>query len=429
MKQILCWILGAALGAPSGLHAQCEPVSARVCLAGDDTTQVWVNGSFVGSKDYCNLGNGCDPDSLCLPVPLALLPGPQVCLAVETANKNPVMVFSSWELEVDCAGAKPFVVNSGNPAPSGLSLDWDPTGGADCGQGTAPPLDNQGRSWTDLAYQPASSPFTLTGMPVTANTWTAGQTKDALTRVVLPFISYDSAAAGSGPAKGCGILYWRQIAQLPNWIPTATPTVIFTPPRVFTPTPTFSFTPTRSLPPPLPWTATPTPRPRRIPTAVIFRRPRAVPTPQARRIRLQPTPTWVWRRPTPTPTLRPYQAPPALPPPAPLKAAPVPTWLPPVDRANTVVFQVPPVEIYVTFADGPGRYQLEVVDAKAVPLRMVFDRKVVGKRDAWVTWDGKNSQGLDMPPGQYFVVFYKDGKPLRSISVIRSGTGKAPPPH
>jgi flagellar hook assembly protein FlgD len=87
------------------------------------------------------------------------------------------------------------------------------------------------------------------------------------------------------------------------------------------------------------------------------------------------------------------------------------------------VFQTPPVEIYVNFADGPGRYQLEVLDGKGTPLAMIFDKKIVGEQDAWVVWDGKDSRGQDAPIGQYFVIFYKDGKPLRSISVYRSGMG------
>ena len=80
----------------------------------------------------------------------------------------------------------------------------------------------------------------------------------------------------------------------------------------------------------------------------------------------------------------------------------------------------------MTFGDGAGRYQLEVVDGRGHSLRMIFDKKIVGEGDDWVMWDGKDSQGRAVPLGQYFVVFYKDGKPLRSISVYRAGTGSSP---
>ena len=53
---------------------------------------------------------------------------------------------------------------------------------------------------------------------------------------------------------------------------------------------------------------------------------------------------------------------------------------------------------------------------------MIFDKQIVGEGDTWVTWNGKNDQDQDMPMGQYFVIFYKDGKPLRSISIFRSKT-------
>jgi flagellar hook assembly protein FlgD len=118
----------------------------------------------------------------------------------------------------------------------------------------------------------------------------------------------------------------------------------------------------------------------------------------------------------------PFHMPVHVPSPTPPKPTPIPTWLPKLEKIHTIVYQTPPVEIYVTFADGPGRYQLEMMDVRGNPLRMVFDKKVVADSESWVTWDGKDDQGREMPVGQYFVVFYKDGKALRSISVIRSGS-------
>lgn len=428
MKQILSLLLLTNLIHPFSLWAQCAPVSARVCVAGDDTTEVWVNGSYLGLKNYCDTNKGCHPESLCFPIPLEKLPGPQVCLALKTTNINPVMAFSSWELEVDCEGTKPFVMTNENPAKSGVSLYWDPTGGSTCGVGASPPVDGRGDSWTDLNYNPSSNPFTLTGAVVTASTWTCAQITNPLTGFVLHYISYDGGAAGSGPTSACGILYWRQVAQLPAWIPTSTPTVAFTPTRPFTWTPTLIPTELPTLTPtpvPPPSTPTPRPRPRRTPTPIPTPRPVKLSAP-VRRVRVKPTPTFIWVRPTPTPRILPPPTWTHVQTPAPKKPAPLPAWLPPPVKAQAIVFQTPPVEIYVTFGDGAGRYQLEVVDGRGHSLRMIFDKKIVGEGDDWVMWDGKDSQGRAVPLGQYFVVFYKDGKPLRSISVYRAGTGSSP---
>lgn len=420
MKKILFFLFLLGLPCSRSLWAQCEPVSARVGIAGDDTTEVWVNGSYLGAKSYCDMNKGCHVESLFFPVPLQKLPGAQVCLAIKTTNVNPVRVFSSWELVVDCAGAKPFVVT--NEAKSGISLYWDPTGGATCGVGSSPPVDSRGDIWTDLDYNPSSNPFASTGAPVTADTYTCAQILDPFTGFVLHYISYDGEAAGAGPGKACGILYWRQIARLPAWLPTSTPTV------VFTATPSFTFTPipipiqvpplTPTSVPPSP-TSTPRPRPRRTPTPIPPPRP-VQPTPTPRRIRIKPTPTFVWRRPTPTPRIlfRPTWTP--VPEIAPRKPTPLPTWLPPPVKGQVLVFEIPPVEIYVTFGDGVGRYQLQVVDGQGHPLEVIFDKKIIGEKDSWVTWDGKDGQGHNVPVGQYFVIFYKDGKPLRSISIFRA---------
>ncbi len=57
---------------------------------------------------------------------------------------------------------------------------------------------------------------------------------------------------------------------------------------------------------------------------------------------------------------------------------------------------------------------------KAKPVRVVFNQRIVSRTDAWVEWDGKNEQGQDAPPGQYFVIFFENGKAIKSISVVRS---------
>jgi hypothetical protein len=421
MNKLFYLPLIGALGLPVPLFSQCLPTGAKVCVSGDDTTQVWVNGFYLGSKNYCDLRSGCTPESLSFPLPLDKIPGPQVCLAVETLNVNPVKVFSSWELEVDCAGGKPFVVTDENPEKSGVSLYWDPNGGSSCGVGTSPPVDARGSVWTDLNYNPASNPFTLTGETVTAETYTCAQLINPLTGFVIHYLSYDSQAAGSGPTKACGILYWRQIAQLPVWVQTPTPTEVFTPTRVFTPTPFPTAVPTLT-PTPIPPLPTPTlrPRPRRTLTPLPPPRPVRV-TPQVRRVRIRPTATFVPFRPTSTwtPLRWIYWTPTPLPPPP--KPTAIPAWLPPLVKGQVIAFQVPPVQIYVTFEDGPGRYQLEVVDGRGSPLQLIFDKKILGEGDSWATWDGKDSQGRDAVPGQYFVIFYKDGRPLRSISVFKTG--------
>jgi flagellar hook assembly protein FlgD len=91
-----------------------------------------------------------------------------------------------------------------------------------------------------------------------------------------------------------------------------------------------------------------------------------------------------------------------------------------LEKSEPVVFGSSPAEIYVTFADGAGRYQLEIVDTLAHPVKVVYDRHISAKTSAWVEWDGKDGQGKEMPPGHYFVIFFKDGKPLRSISIVRA---------
>ncbi len=84
---------------------------------------------------------------------------------------------------------------------------------------------------------------------------------------------------------------------------------------------------------------------------------------------------------------------------------------------QTIVFVVPPVNILVNFADGPGKYKLEIVDNLGNHLRTLFDKRVLGAKEAWLSWDGNNDEGRLMRYGHYSAVFSKDEKVLRHIAL------------
>ncbi len=432
MKKALL-ILALTAGFPLSLFPQCLPVSAKICVSGDDTTQVWVNGSYVGSKEYCASSEGCDGSNLCLSVPLNLLQNPRVCLALKTTTLNPPMVYSSWELEVDCQGAT-FIVNNEENVKAPPALYWDPTGGSNCAQGSPPLSDSQGRNWMDSQYNPASNLFTLPAVIVTADTGTAVQINSDLPGATLHFVSHNASALGAGPYNGCGVLYWRQIAFLPSYIATATPIIYLTPTPTRTPWPTaiptntwtriLTFTPWPTSTPtfvPRPW-LTPVLKPVFVSQPLPRLQPRPLEKLPVLSARIRPTPTPVWIQTLPPKPL-PIRTWTPLPGMAPKAAAPVAaSWLPNLDKDHNIVFGSSPAEIYITFADGPGLYQLEVVDTRAKVVKVVYNRRIVSETDAWVEWDGKDSQGRDMPAGQYFVVFFENGKALKSISIQRSNT-------
>ncbi|HEY5039261.1 MAG TPA: hypothetical protein VIJ93_09345 [bacterium] len=89
-------------------------------------------------------------------------------------------------------------------------------------------------------------------------------------------------------------------------------------------------------------------------------------------------------------------------------------------QAQTIVFGEPPANIYITFADGPGLYQLEVRDEAGSLIRHLFEKKIVAQKEEWVEWDGKNEQMRDVLPGQYLVVFLKEGRILQKINVLKT---------
>ena len=89
------------------------------------------------------------------------------------------------------------------------------------------------------------------------------------------------------------------------------------------------------------------------------------------------------------------------------------------DQAQTIVFESQPANIYISFADGPGVYGLEVVDASLRHVRALFEKRIVAQPDDWVEWDGKDDAGRDMPAGLYTVLYTKDGRALNKLILVK----------
>jgi flagellar hook assembly protein FlgD len=94
-----------------------------------------------------------------------------------------------------------------------------------------------------------------------------------------------------------------------------------------------------------------------------------------------------------------------------------------VEREETLVFSVFPAAFLVNFETGPGHYQLEVVDSNLKAVKVIYDHVVTNEPSAWVEWDGKDSKKYDAPAGQYYVVYFKDGKAIKSLPIARTYKG------
>jgi hypothetical protein len=123
---------------------------------------------------------------------------------------------------------------------------------------------------------------------------------------------------------------------------------------------------------------------------------------------VQPTPTinWDYQPPTPTPADIPV-----------LPAVPTPTST--VESTGsapqTLVVEVLPANLYVSFADGPGIYRVFILDSQGKTIRKVYDRRVVAQSEDWAYWDGLDDSGRAEPPGIYRVLFTLNDKPLKDV--------------
>ncbi len=82
---------------PMKSFSQCTPSSAKICVASDDWSQVYVGGVYLGQVAYCNWdGTGSCPPG-CITVPTSLLTGSQVFVSVYTQNTACNNMYSSWD--------------------------------------------------------------------------------------------------------------------------------------------------------------------------------------------------------------------------------------------------------------------------------------------------------------------------------------------
>jgi hypothetical protein len=89
------------------------------------------------------------------------------------------------------------------------------------------------------------------------------------------------------------------------------------------------------------------------------------------------------------------------------------------EKMDAIEFTDPPALVYVTFGDGPGRYQVEVADSGDHIFKEIFNRQIVTRSDTWLEWDGLDGKGQPVPLGRYYVFIYKDAKPLKRITLVR----------
>src|SRR5258708_2386351 len=112
MPVLLPLILGGMILLCPGLAlAQCTPLSATLCVGGDDKVSVWINGhpiasGIAGSKTSATCG---------IVVPIGdLLTNATNDIAVSIDNSSAGYAFGSWDLQIVCSEGTTTDVNSGS---------------------------------------------------------------------------------------------------------------------------------------------------------------------------------------------------------------------------------------------------------------------------------------------------------------------------
>jgi len=201
-------------------YSQCTPAAATICSSGDDNTTIYVGGTLIGSFPYAGaVGTGSAGTPTCISiVPISLLSGACVPLAIYTQNVNPNVNFSSWDLDITCTNGQHSEITSDNSM-ADMSLYYTPTGNPS----TPPPNDGSGNTWYSTAYTATSTYFTDTPTIVsTSETW-AQPLFNPVTGAQLNFWANNNTG-DSSTSNSSGALFWRGCVPIPTPAPTLGPT-------------------------------------------------------------------------------------------------------------------------------------------------------------------------------------------------------------
>ncbi|MBN2753834.1 MAG: DUF11 domain-containing protein [Candidatus Goldbacteria bacterium] len=199
-------------------YAACTPVSATLCVNGDDNTSVWLNGNYVGAFNYVNWDSTSEP--VCMSVPVAWINSTGAnSIALSVTDTGGGQIWGAFALDVECAGGLHSYVSS-NEGGIALSATLD--------YNIPPADDGGGNSWYETNYDDSAWG---SAVMVTDKTWAKLLYNPADGTVVDPY-SYD-AIGNSGANEydmytGQNMLYMRKTFTLNPVSPLPSPTITIT---------------------------------------------------------------------------------------------------------------------------------------------------------------------------------------------------------
>ena len=211
------------LNASPVYSATCTPISAQLCAAVDDWSQIYINGNLVTNAalptfpgvggvgndgfPYCDIGDAsCTPMCISLnATQLGWLQATGNVISVRTLNTGYNELWTSYSLDVTCSGGQHSYVSSADVAD--IKMYYDST----CPDGDIPTYG--GLDWYDLLYDWAGS-----GLPWVAPAFEDGlkygkRIMDPQTGSLLPALSYSSDS--DTVDNDCKEIFIRQGFDLP----------------------------------------------------------------------------------------------------------------------------------------------------------------------------------------------------------------------
>ena len=184
-------------------YSACTPSSAQLCAAVDDDADIYINGTFIDSFPYCDVGWVCSVKCISLSgAQLSLLQQTGNVIAVELLNTDASEMWASWSLDITCSDGTHSYVSSSDITDISMYYDNSP-----CPADPAP-NDGGGLPWYDPLYDDSTSGVSWTAPLVETGYKWGKRLYDPQTGNLLPALSY--AVDSSTGVLDCKQIFFRQ---------------------------------------------------------------------------------------------------------------------------------------------------------------------------------------------------------------------------
>jgi len=231
---LFCFLFLGVFVNKSKCAAVCTPASAELCAAVDDIAMIYINGIYIDTFGYQNVGSGTPPKCENLTTAELNSLGATNVIAVRDQNTNCCEIWATWSMDITCTDGGHTYVDSDYG--TGVDYSYDSNQGCCTGSDGNPATCDAGPSeggytWYNPLYNENGTWSSATGITYYGQEYGQKITSFETHNVLVP-LGYGGETGG----QQCQVLYFRQGFTLNEIATPAPPNLTITKTSISPPT-------------------------------------------------------------------------------------------------------------------------------------------------------------------------------------------------